>query len=115
VGLPAKPGVAILRAMNGCPDSHRPSMRFVVGLDGGPAATCLRHAALSRRFVRTSLPTALVVGTILTLINQGTVLFGGSFPPVLYWKVPLTYSVPFLVSTWSQLRLTHREGPALAA
>jgi hypothetical protein len=40
---------------------------------------------------------ALVVGTILNLINQGDALLGRL--PVSWAKVALTYLVPFVVST----------------
>jgi hypothetical protein len=50
-----------------------------------------------------SLLTAAVVGTVLTAINQGTVLLDGSFPASLYWKIPLTYAVPFCVASWGGL------------
>ena len=30
-------------------------------------------------------------------------LFDGDFPSALAWKVPLTYCVPFLVTTWGAL------------
>jgi hypothetical protein len=50
--------------------------------------------------------TALVVGTILTAINQGNVLIDGRFPAQLAWKIPLTYSVPYCVSTWAALRIS---------
>jgi hypothetical protein len=53
--------------------------------------------------LKRSLVTALVVGTILTAINQGTVIADGEFPAALYWKVPLTYCVPFCVATWGAL------------
>jgi hypothetical protein len=59
----------------------------------------LRHPPLLRR----SMLTAVVVGTILTAINQGTTLVAGDFPAALYWKIPLTYCVPFLVATWGAL------------
>lgn len=59
----------------------------------------LRHRAMLWR----SLLTALIVGTILTAINQGTVLADGEFPGELYWKIPLTYCVPFAVATWGAL------------
>ncbi|MGI9482882.1 MAG: nitrate/nitrite transporter NrtS [Hyphomicrobiales bacterium] len=42
--------------------------------------------------------TALVVGTILTLINHGDVLLAGEVPPAL--KVILTFCVPYCVTTW---------------
>ena len=42
--------------------------------------------------------TALVVGTLLTIINHGDVLMaGGAFPTT---KVLLTYCVPYCVTTW---------------
>lgn len=86
--------------MNDC-TAHRPAARYTI--DG--SARCLVHAAFSRRLLRTSIPLATVVGTVLTAINQGTVLLDGSFPDALWWKIPLTYSVPFFVSTWSQLKV----------
>jgi hypothetical protein len=53
--------------------------------------------------VRRSLITAAVVGTLLVAINQGTVLLEGEFPASLYWKIPLTYAVPFCVASWGAL------------
>lgn len=50
-----------------------------------------------------SLLTAIVVGTILVLINAGNKIFANQFPSDLYWKIPLTYCVPFLVATWGAL------------
>ena len=47
-----------------------------------------------------ALKVALVVGTVLNLINSGDVLLSGHWPPNL-WKIPLTYLVPFLVSYYS--------------
>ena len=46
-----------------------------------------------------SLLIALLVGSVLTAINQGNLLLDGEFPASLYWKIPLTYCVPFLVAT----------------
>ena len=43
------------------------------------------------------------VGAILTALNQGTEIFHGKFPPALAWKIPLTFLVPFCVSTWGAL------------
>lgn len=48
---------------------------------------------------RRSLAIALVVGTILTAINQGNIILGGEFPAALVWKIPLTYVVPYCVAT----------------
>ena len=52
--------------------------------------------------------TALVVGTLLILINQGSLLLSGQFPSSLLWQVPLTYCVPFGVATWGALSNSRR-------
>ena len=44
---------------------------------------------------------ALVVGTILNLINQGDALFGAA--PVNWMKLLLTYLVPFFVCAYGAL------------
>ncbi len=49
--------------------------------------------------LRRSLVIGLIVGTILTAINQGNIIVRGDFPATLYWKIPLTYAVPFCVAT----------------
>ena len=41
---------------------------------------------------------SLIVGTVLTAINQGDLIRAGGRPPV--WKVVLTYCVPFCVPTY---------------
>ena len=45
--------------------------------------------------------TALVVGTLLTAINQGDMILSGSAPAA--WKVILTYCVPYCVTTWGAI------------
>lgn len=48
--------------------------------------------------LRRSLAVAVVVGTVLNLINQGDVILTGSIPAL--WKVASTYAVPFLVASY---------------
>ena len=57
-----------------------------------------------------SLLIAVFVGTILTAINQGNIILDGHFPESLYWKIPLTYCVPFLVATAGAV-LNARDNP----
>ena len=64
---------------------------------------CRRCTFLRSRLLLRSLVTSLVVGTILVTINQGTDIAAGTVDGSLAWKVPLTYCVPFLVSTWGAL------------
>lgn len=47
---------------------------------------------------RRSLRVALVVGVVLNAINQGGTVFRGRAP--VYWKVALTFVVPYLVATY---------------
>lgn len=53
---------------------------------------------LRRRHLRSTLRIALVVGTILTAINQADVILGGSATTLTWVKAALNYCVPFLVS-----------------
>jgi len=48
-----------------------------------------------------ALMTALVVGTILTTINHGDVILRGE--SINYYKIMLTYCVPFCVATWGAI------------
>ena len=57
--------------------------------------------ATSKPVVTRSARVSLIVGTILIAINQGNLILAGSLSPDLYWKVPLTYCVPFVVSTYA--------------
>ncbi len=63
------------------------------------AARCLRCALMDRPMLVRSFVICLIVGTVLTAINQGNVILGGDLPAALAWKIPLTYSVPFSVAT----------------
>ena len=89
-----------------CVCGHAASRRFRFAAGPAPVEKCLRHATVHRPLLRNAVATALVVGTVLTAINQGNVLLGGRFPAELWWKVPLTYSVPYMVSTWAALRIS---------
>lgn len=61
-----------------------------------------RREALSRTFawgaVRRSLTVALLIGTVLNAINQVPEVFTGHWP--VWWKLILTYSVPFCVASF---------------
>jgi hypothetical protein len=54
--------------------------------------------ALSDGVPRRSLYVALIVGTVLNLINQGDALLGAG--PVNWLKIVLTYCVPYAVCTY---------------
>lgn len=54
-----------------------------------------------RDIVRRALKVALVVGTLLTLINHGPALLEYQLTSHHYLQIALTYLVPYLVSTYS--------------
>ena len=54
--------------------------------------------SFTRSAVRRSLTVALLVGTVLNLINQGDAVFGAA--PLVLWKLLLTYFVPFAVASY---------------
>jgi Mg/Co/Ni transporter MgtE len=43
----------------------------------------------------------VIVGTILTAINQGDLILAGNIDQVSGWKILLTYLVPYSVSTYA--------------
>ena len=45
--------------------------------------------------------TCLVVGALLTAINQGDRLIRGEFDATMAWQIGLTFLVPFVVATFS--------------
>lgn len=61
------------------------------------------QAARHPQVVRTAWRTALVIGTVLTLINQGDVYLEGHITWLLAAKTVLTYCVPYGVATYGAL------------
>jgi len=64
-------------------EQDRPNLWLMMSADGTP---------------RAALIVAIVVGTILTVINQGDIIWEGRMPNPL--KVGLTYLVPYCVATY---------------
>lgn len=58
----------------------------------------LWHCAITGGTPRAAFGVALVMGTVLTLINQGDMILAGEVPNLA--KVALTYLVPYLVATY---------------
>jgi hypothetical protein len=73
---------------------------------------CGRHGLLYWAILGRAIRVALVVGTILFVINQSDVVLRGQMTPLVVAKIALTYLVPFSVSTYSALaanRLRRRD------
>ena len=69
------------------------------------------HLLVSGATARTCLPVALVVGTVLSLVNQGDVVAQGMAGATVLLKVAANYTIPFLTSSTGAL-LAVRERPA---
>jgi len=87
--VPASPGAKVLAQVGG-------TVKCILCV--------VRHLPMIRR----SLMVGAVVGTILTLLNQGDSILTGNLKSALYWKIPLTYCVPFCVATFGALTNSRR-------
>lgn len=80
----------------------------------GESKLSWHQAATRHDVVKRSLKVGLIVGTVLVSINQGNLLISGAFPPELLWKIPMTYCVPYCVSTYASVQaiLAEQQKPA---
>ncbi|QLC25224.1 nitrate/nitrite transporter NrtS [Parasphingopyxis algicola] len=76
--------------------------------DSESANAAFAPLLLRRVTVVRALKVSAVIGTLLILINQGDMLWAGVMPP--YWKIILTYLVPYGVSSYSTAALLHERG-----
>jgi len=81
---------------------------FTFHTSQGVVYKCLRHALRHGPMLKRSLMGCVVVGTALTLINQGDILVAGEWRASFYWKMPLTYATPFIVATLAALLNSRR-------
>jgi hypothetical protein len=83
---------------------------FIVtdGFADQPLALCWRDAVRHPPWLKHALHTALVVGTLLALINHGGAYWSQSLSVTLAAQTVLTYCVPFGVSMWGALMASRR-------
>lgn len=67
---------------------------------------------MSGATLRTCLPVALVVGTVLSLVNQADVVVQGMAGASVVLKVAVNYAVPFLTSSTGALLAVRQRPPA---
>ncbi len=82
-------------------------MVFTIGViaeQGERMSNSLISIAARPDIVRRSAKIALVVGTILALINHGDRLLTGNLDSVAIVKISLTYLVPYSVATWAAVQ-----------
>lgn len=84
-----------------CARCHRDlsSIAYELMLNATRVPHCLRCALQFRPMLKRSLFVSLIVGTVLTAINQGNFILSSDFQTAMAWKIPLTYAVPFIVTT----------------
>ena len=71
--------------------------RVAVPAWSSPLDAC--RLILSGVTFRTCVRVAIVVGTILTVVNQGSVIVSGDASAVTWARVGINYLVPFVVSS----------------
>lgn len=59
--------------------------------------------AMRREVVRRAVRVSVVVGTLLVAINQGDAIIAGNLGGDAAWKIPLTFLVPYCVSTYASV------------
>lgn len=70
--------------------------------------------ALTKDILIRSTKVALVVGTILGLINHGDAMVAGNLTIESTIKIAVSYCVPFSVSTWSAVQTVKSSNTAIA-
>lgn len=55
---------------------------------------------------RAAAPVAAVVGTLLSLVNEGSSLINGTLTPVVLVRIAVNFAVPFLVASTGYLMAT---------
>ena len=65
---------------------------------------------LDRRNLSRCIGAAALVGTILFLINQADVVFGGLATGTTWTKIGLSYLIPFFVSNYGIVVASRRSG-----
>ena len=70
---------------------------------------------LRGRTVRTALPIAAVVGTLLSAVNQGVIITGGDADTTTWVRVAVNFVVPFCVASFGYLAARRRPAPGRTA
>ncbi len=89
------------RLQSRCPHTQRRTRYSIDRLS--ERLLCAQCAILYPPVFRRSLMLSVIVGSLLTFINQGDILLRGSITALVVLKICLTYIVPFCVSTVSAL------------
>jgi len=72
-------------------------------------ASSIKLITMNKKNVTTAFLVAIVVGTLLNLINSYDVLFDEKFTGKNVIKIMLTYITPFCVSLYSSIKATKQK------
>ena len=85
----------------------------LAGLAGTTAMTIssTAEAKLRGRTAPTAAPTAAVVGTVLSMVNEGNIILEGHATVITWVQVAVNYAVPYLVASigWLSARRTDNQ------
>ncbi len=70
--------------------------------------TSVVSRVFSGDILKKSLIVALIIGTVLNIINQGAAIFENE--PIMMWKILLTYAVPFFVASYGAYNAMMQKG-----
>ncbi|MEM7232849.1 MAG: nitrate/nitrite transporter NrtS, partial [Planctomycetota bacterium] len=103
-------GVPTAYECESCGSSLSGSAGFVLRDARERKVKCARCSLVDARLIRRSSVVALVVGTCLVGLNHGDRILAGTFSWSTDWfRVALTYVVPFCVSTYGSLANGYEE------
>ncbi len=60
--------------------------------------------AFEKQILTTALQVAVVIGSILVVINYGDRIINASLSTGDYYKIAITYTVPYFVATYSAVK-----------
>jgi len=65
---------------------------------------------MNKKNITTALLVALIIGSVLNVINSYNVFLSGDFTSANITRIVLTYITPFCVSLYSSVRATKQKG-----
>lgn len=92
------------QACAGCQKDLAGSVAYQMPGAHGQVLKCTRCAVTDRGMLRRSAVASLLMTSALIALNQGDTVLAGTFSWSSNWyKIPLTYALPFCVATYGAL------------
>ena len=78
---------------------HRSAVLIALGPPEWRSPAEALRLVLTGHTLRPAGPVALVVGTLLSAVNEGSVILGAQVSDVTFTRIAVNYAVPFLVAS----------------